>query len=125
MSQILKAFTGIFIVLFMMCSALGILGVFFQTLQAQDFHAVIINELENSSYAHTVAEQAFTASEAYGYELEIIFYQEDEMPVVCREAEAIPENIKEVQMAQVTLQYPVEIIFFQVAEKQTVIGYAR
>ncbi|MBQ8624844.1 MAG: hypothetical protein IJ419_01565 [Agathobacter sp.] len=125
MSQIIKAFTGIFIVLFMMCSALGILGVFFQTLQAQDFHALIVNELENSNYAEAVVENAFITSQTYGYELEIRFYQEAGEPVACGDVETIPENLEDVCMAQVTLQYPVEIAFFQVDEQQTIIGYAR
>lgn len=47
MSQIIKAFTGIFIVMFMMVSATGILGAFLQTLHAQNLHAAIINELED------------------------------------------------------------------------------
>lgn len=125
MSQIIKAFTGIFIVLFMMCSALGILGVFFQTLQAQDFHAVIVNELENSNYAEVVLENAFTASQAYGYKLEILFYQEDGVSVTCDDVEEIPENREDIRMAQVILQYPVELGFFQVSEQQAIIGYAR
>ena len=43
MSQIMKAFTGMFIVMFMMVSATGVLSMFFQAMYAQNLHAVIID----------------------------------------------------------------------------------
>ena len=49
MSQIIKAFTGIFMVLFLMATSMGILGAFVQTLQVQNLHGQVIDELEHKN----------------------------------------------------------------------------
>lgn len=125
MSQIMKAFTGIFIVMFMMVSATGILGAFLQTLQAQNLHAAIINELENSDYARVVLVDAFDTAAANGYGLKMVLYQEYEEGIICTATEEIPEDLSNVITAEVTLSYPVQLAFFQVSEAQELIGYAR
>lgn len=125
MSQIIKAFTGIFIVMFMMVSATGILGTFLQTLHAQNLHAAIINELENSDYARTVLIEVFDTAEEGGYELRLRLYQEYEEYILCAAAEEVPEDVSSVMMAEVTLSYPVQLLFFQVSQKQDIVGYAR
>lgn len=125
MSQIIKAFTGIFIVMFMMVSATGILGAFLQTLHAQNLHATIINELENSDYARMVLVDAFDRAEEGGYELRLQLYQEYEEYILCTAAEEVPDDLSQVTTAEVTLSYPVEMLFFQVSRKQEIIGYAR
>lgn len=125
MSQIMKAFTGIFIVMFMMVSATGILGAFLQTMQAQNLHAVIIDELENSHYTYAVLESAFEVAEAHGYELSLVLYQEYDAEITCVKIEEIPLELEDVVMAEVTLSYPVEMTFFQILRQQSIVGYAR
>ena len=124
MSQIMKAFTGIFIVMFMMVSAVGILGAFLQTIQAQNLHAVILDELENSHYAYPVLENVFETVEACGFELRVVLYQQYDPEVVCTCAEELPMDTEDVVMAEVALSYPVELSFFNVSRRQTIIGYA-
>lgn len=125
MSQIMKAFTGVFIVMFMMVSATAVLGAFLQILQAQNMHAAIISEMENSDYTRTVLLDAFDTAEANGYGLKVRLYQEYGESVMCTGAEEIPVDVSEVVMAQVTLSYPVQMSFFQLSEVQEIIGYAR
>ena len=59
MSQIMKTFMGIFLLLFLMASSAGMLGAFLQVLKAQDMHAMIVDELENSDYCLSVLEESF------------------------------------------------------------------
>ena len=125
MSQIMKAFTGIFIVMFMMVSATGILAAFLQIMQAQNLHAVIVDELENSHYTYSVLESAFEAANDRGYELRVVLYQQYESEIICTSVEELPMELEEVVMAEVALSYPVELAFFQVAGQQQIIGYAR
>ena len=125
MSQIMKAFTGIFIVMFMMVSATGILAAFLQIMQAQNLHAVIVDELENSHYTSSVLESAFEAANDRGYELRVVLYQQYESEIICTSVEELPMELEEVVMAEVALSYPVELAFFQVAGQQQIIGYAR
>lgn len=125
MNQIIKAFTGIFIVLFMMSAATGILGVFFQSIYAQNLHAAIIDELENSDYTYSVIEGAFATTEENGFLLELILYRKDNGVVPCYSAEDIPQDLEDVYMAEVILTYPVQIAFFALDNSQQLYGYAR
>lgn len=125
MSQIMKAFTGIFVLLFMMSSATGILGVFFQTIYAQNLHAVIIDELENSDYAYSVLEDAFATVAERGFELELKLYEKNSGIVTCRSIDEVPVDLSGVNMAEVTLSYPIQLVFFNVYNTQHLIGYAR
>lgn len=125
MSQIMKAFTGVFMVLFMTLSATGILDVFFETMQAQNLHAVIVSELEDSDYSIAVLEDAFVTAKECGYKLRVLLYPEYEAAVCCTCIEDIPEDLEDMAMAEVTLQYAVDIPFFGVYGQQNIIGYAR
>lgn len=125
MSQIIKAFTGIFIVLFMMTTATGILGAFLQVSHVQNLHASMIQELENSNYADTVLEECFSVVKECGYELEIVFYGKNGEYFKCESFEAVMENTCEISSAKVTLRFPIKIAFFDIYLKQEVFGYGR
>ena len=45
MSQVMKAFMGVFMVLFLMATSTGVIGAYYQVLHAQNTHAVMIDEL--------------------------------------------------------------------------------
>ncbi len=125
MSQIMKAFTGLFVVMFMMVTATGLLGAFFQTMHAQNLHAAVIDEMENSNYARSVLEGCFLAVEEAGYEMELTLYTEYDGFIKCESKETLPVITEDIVMAEVTLKYPFQIGFFQVDVKQELFGYAR
>ena len=50
MSQIMKSFMGVFIMLFMSVTSIGILSGFLSVLSVQDLHSCIISELEDSDF---------------------------------------------------------------------------
>ena len=125
MRQIIKAFTALFMVLYMMVTALGLLGAFFQVLHAQNLHASIIDELENSNYARNVIEECYEVCEIAEYELEMTLYFENEENVVLREIMDIPLTLEGVEMARVGLKYPLQLLFFDINLTQELYGYAR
>lgn len=125
MSQIMKTFMGIFLLLFLMASSAGMLGAFLQVLNAQDMHAMIVDELENGNYCVPVLKESFEKTQKYGYDLEIILYRENHETYVCTQKEELPQNSKDMEMAKVTLGFAFEIPFFGIVQNYNVSGYAR
>lgn len=125
MSQIMKAFTGIFLILFMMLTVTGILGAFFQVTHAQNFYGVVVDELENSDYAPEVLKECFALAELSGYEIGVTLYPEHNPYIEVKQAENIPMDTDDVTMARVQLTYPVEVAFLGINLEQEIYGYAR
>lgn len=125
MSQIIKAYTGVFILLFLMFTGTGILGAFLQTLQAQNLHGKVIDELENSNYATAVLQESFEIVEEYGLQLEVLLYLENGGVITCDSVSAVPETMEAVVMAEVALEYPVRIPFVGLDKRHQLVGYAR
>lgn len=125
MSQIMKAFTGVFMVLFMMVTATGLLGGFFQVIHVQNLHAAMIDEMENSNYAKAVLEECYSVTEKSGYDLELTLYQENASTIICTEAGQLPVETSGVEMARIILKYPFQITFFDINLEQQLVGYAR
>ena len=59
MSQIIKAFMGVFLTLFMAVTAMGILAAYMEVMNAQDMQARIVDEIENSDFNTGVVRQCF------------------------------------------------------------------
>lgn len=125
MSQIMKTFMGIFLLLFLMASSAGMLGAFLQVLKAQDMHAMIVDELENSDYCLSVLEESFVNAQNYGYDLSIILYRENHETYVCTKKEELPQDTEDAEMAKITLMFPFEISFFGISQNYGISGYAR
>jgi hypothetical protein len=58
-SQIMKTFLGVFLIMFMVVTSSGVLSGFMTVVEAQNLHAQIINELEDSDYDSSVAQTCF------------------------------------------------------------------
>lgn len=125
MSQVMKAFMGVFMVLFLMATSTGVIGAFYQVLHAQNTHAVMIDELENSDHARSVMEACFEIAEQEEYRLQLNLYSDTEAGQICASSADIPENTANVTMVEVVLFYDIEIPFFEIATEQQLFGYAR
>jgi hypothetical protein len=125
MSQIMKAFTGIFMVLFLTTTSMGVLGAFLQVSRAQTFHASVIDELENSNYNKKVLEECLIAAGQNGYELTVTLYQTEGGYVVCHYCVDVPKEIPPIDMVRVDMGFTIEIPFFGVKNKQLISGYGR
>lgn len=125
MSQIMKSFLGIFIMLFMALTSIGILSAFLQVMDAQDMHARIINELENSNFSASVIRENFEMAEEAGYQLSVTLYYENEKQTEYPEKEAVQESSSAASMAKVNLEYPFQIAFFEMNSCHVLSGFAR
>lgn len=125
MSQVMKAFMGVFMVLFLMATSTGVIDAFYQMLHAQNTHAVMIDELENSDYARNVMEACFEIAEREDYRLQLSLYSDTEEGKICTDSTDIPETTANITMVEVVLFYDIEIVFFDIVTEQQLFGYAR
>ena len=75
MSQIMKTFLGVFLIMFMVVTSSGVLSGFMTVVEAQNLHAQIINELEDSDYDSSVAQTCFENASKAGDTLELKLYK--------------------------------------------------
>ena len=71
MSQIMKAFMGVFLTLFMAVTAMGILAAYMEVMNAQDMQARIVDEIENSDFNQTVITSCISQAQSAGYTLTV------------------------------------------------------
>ena len=125
MSQIMKAFTGIFIVLFMTAVSMGLLGAFLQVSKARSFHAMVIDELENSDYHKGVLEACLVTAEKCNYDMTITLYEAEGGYVVCKSVSDIPTEIDSIDLARVDMGFFSTIPFLGMENAQNISGYGR
>lgn len=125
MSQVIKAFMGVFMVLFLMTTSTGVLGAFYQILHAQNTHSVMIDELENSNYAKNVMMTCFDVAKEESYLLQLTLYSDSEPTRICTMSSELPDTTEQISMVEVVLFYDLEIGFFNIAEEMQMFGYAR
>ena len=125
MSQIMKAFMGIFLLMLLVVTATGMLGAFLEVSHAQNLHAAMIDEIENSNYAKPVLEDCFDAAKKSSYSLQIDLYLRNGGMVSCTRSNQLPNSVEDVILAEVVLSYPFRIVFFDIELWQEIFGYAR
>lgn len=125
MSQIIKTYMGLFILLSISFAAAGILSAFLTVADAQDIHQNMVNELENSDFYPEVIKECFSLAQNRGYSLEITLYQSDYTSICCKNADEIPVDTEEVVYAKVELQFPLQLAFYEYEERKSLCAYAR
>lgn len=125
MSQIMKTFLGVFMILLMAVTTAGILGAFLCVLSAQNLHSMIICELEDSDYNSSVMAEGFEKTKAAGDELTVVLYHENNTVTTCHNSADIPADCSDVEMAKVELQFNYNVGFFDINNVHVLSGYAR
>ena len=125
MSQVMKGFTGVFLLLLLAVSALGLLGGFLQVFRAQSFHSGVICELEDSDYAPTVIEECLQKGEENGYALKVTVFYKTGGNLILTQKEQVAQITKEVDMARVELTFGIEFPLFGIESTQILSGYGR
>lgn len=74
MSQIMKGFLGVFLLLMLSVTSTEILRGYLQVLYAQDMHSQVICEVEDSYYNAAVIESCLNRAKESGYSLDISLY---------------------------------------------------
>ncbi|MCH5333490.1 MAG: hypothetical protein J1D89_05990 [Agathobacter sp.] len=125
MSQIIKTFMCVFLILFMTAATIGILTAYLQVLGAQDLQAQIVDEIENSDYAPAVVRECFANAEKAGCELTVTYYYEGGGTVCCTDSAFVATDVSSVTMARVELSFPLEIRLFGFSKRHSFTGYAK
>ena len=123
MSQIMKAFFGIFLIMFMTVTSSGILSGFMTVVEAQNLHAQIINELEDSDFNREVAKGCFKNASDVDDTLELTFYLLDNTTKTVADASQIPDS-NQITKARVELKFDYIVAFFGIRQKHVLSGYA-
>lgn len=124
MSQIMKTYLGVFLLLLLMFSTTGFLGAYMQIIGAQNMHAKIIDELENSGFYMEVIRENLQIADEKNYDLEFTLYRNGST-IVIDDVNDIDGRIQEIYLAKVRLSYDYEIPFYGISETQTLEAYAR
>ena len=113
MSQIMKSFLGLFLIMFMVVTVLS----------AQNTHAAIISELEDSDFYPSVVNECFKKAKDENTQLSIKLYLDDNSVKTISGAGEIPGG-KKIEKARVELKFFYQIPFFEIKEPHILSGYA-
>ena len=125
MSQIVKAFLGVFLTIFMSVVALGVLNTYMEVMSAQDMQARIVDELENSNFNADVMSACFKRCAEAGYELAVTTYGESGAIAAIHGQQEVPAVNDAVSMAKVELRFPMKSVFLGIDQSRVFVGYAR
>lgn len=125
MSQIMKAFMGVFLTLFMAATAMGILTAYMEVMNAQDMQARIVDEIENSDFNAGVMQECFQKSSDAGYQLAITLFYENAAVATAHSAAQVMEDAGNVDMAKVEMKFPFRVAFLGINKTHTFTSYAK
>ena len=125
MSQIVKAFLGVSLTLFLTASAMGILGAYLEVMSAQDMQAGFVDEIENSDYNPGVIKECMASCEKAGYQLTVTLFCEDAVVTTIHNSGEVPAQIEGADMAKVEFSFPFRVGFFGISKEHKLVSYAR
>ena len=125
MSQIVKAFLGVFLTLFMAVVSLSVLTAYMEVMNAQDMQARIVDELENSDFNAGVMRECFQKCADAGYELSVTVYAEGSAVSVFHTKKEVPEALENISVAKVEMHFPLKSAFLGMNQARSFVGYAR
>lgn len=125
MSQVVKAFLGVFLTLFMAIVALSVLSSYMGVMNAQDMQASVIDELENSDFNAAVMKECFQKCANAGYELSVTVFCGNSSVVALHTQKEVPDSLSDITMARVELNFPLKSPLLGVDQSRSFVGYAR
>lgn len=125
MSQIIKAFMGMFFLLFMAAAAMGILSAYMEVMNAQDMQARIVDEIENSDFNEGVIRDCFERCSDAGYQLAVTLFLENSAVLTAHSQNEFYGGYGNVDMAKVELKFPFQIEWFGINNTHTFVSYAK
>ncbi|MBO5372424.1 MAG: hypothetical protein J6A75_06870 [Lachnospiraceae bacterium] len=123
MSQVFKTFMGVFFILILLLTGVGIISAQMDVSAALNYKTDVVTELENSNYNAEVINACITQAKDKGYEIKIRTFVSGGASTVY-----VSPNVSDttdVVMAEVVLTYPYKMFFLETALKREVRGYAR
>ena len=124
MSQVIKAFTGVFFLMLLTLLGSGIVSAQLDSAYARDYKEAVVAEIENSGFCESVMNACITQAREDGYELTMTVYQSGEEPIVVGskvDGDIMAENV---EMVEILLNYDYSIPFLNYMSRHTLRGYA-
>ena len=112
MGTIIKVYTAIFLVLMTVFISVGILSVQVDVQNARDYHAAVVNEIENSNHNSSVINACIEEAEDNGYILTVDSYKNS-------------TGNYEFTVSKVVLKYKYSLSFLNISSDKEILGYAR
>lgn len=123
MSQIMKAYMALFLLLLMAVSAMGIVTAQMQLIQAENMHKTFMTELAGCNLDSRVMENCFERAKDIGCNLCITFYKAKGKIAQCKEKGDLPVKTDDVEIAKVELETTIQFPVFQFCKKQKMVDY--
>lgn len=123
MSQIIKAFMGIFFLMMLLLLGVGILSAQMDVADALDYKSDMIAEIENSNYSPKVLNACIRQAMDNGYSVEIKTYTPEKSTVTYTRPNVT--DTTDVVMAEVIITYPYRIGILESVTNHQVRGFAR
>lgn len=125
MSQIMKTFMGVFLIILMLASIGGVLGAFLDVIAAQNLHSQIICELEDSDFAPEVIKDCFNMASECGDKLTIELYKSNNTTQIYDSVNSVSATGCRVDMAKVELKFDYSVPLFNICSSHVLSGFAR
>ena len=124
MSQVIKAFTGVFFLILLAMLGSGIVSAQMDSAYARDYKEAVVAEIENSGFCESVMNACIMQAREDGYELTMTVYQSGKEPVILGNelrGEIMAENV---EMVEILLNYDYSIPFLNYMSRHSLRGYA-
>lgn len=123
MEQIIKTYLGMFLILLMTVTGIGIVAAEVEVTRAREFKSDVIIELENSNYNVNVLNACIQQAREIGYDLSVTLYGEDGTAVDYEPGDALPAD--GIAFAEVILDYSYRTGPFGSLMQHSIRGYGR
>lgn len=124
MSQIIKVWMSLFLILVFVVTGIGCISAGMEIEHARSFKSDVVANLENSNYNASVINSCINTAADQGYMLTIVAYGRDGNVKTYHDGN-LAVNTSGVYAAGVTLKYQYKIGFLKINTEKTVRGMAR
>lgn len=127
MSEVIKAYIGIFLIFFLVFSSVTMIASALDAQEARSFENAVIREAENSGYSTDVLNACGKDAVRHHYKLKVILYHEDgrvnDLDYDTKDQE-YSMDVSDVGMAQIRLRYPYRLCMFHQEIQHEICGLA-
>ncbi len=111
MGQVIKAYLGLFLILLILLSGVGMIFALMDVLNAQNFLAQAVEQIENSNWDYEVIKECFTNAQEKDYVMEISMEGDGVEKNIIHQESELPEDISPYTICHVRLDYKVRFMF--------------
>lgn len=111
MGQIIKAYLGLFLVLLILISGVGIIFALFDVLYAQSFLASAVADIESADWDYEVVKNCFEEADEKGYEMDISLNGKDVQARTVHQITELPADLSGYRTRFIHINYRVRFLY--------------